>query len=53
MENIENIKEYIYTEDLNECLNCDFVAEFYLQNDDDCVCPQCKSTDYYIKYRSE
>tara|TARA_R110000765_G_C18499002_1_gene555139 strand:- start:11 stop:172 length:162 start_codon:yes stop_codon:yes gene_type:complete len=53
MQNIENIKEYIYTEDFNECSNCDFTAEFYLQYDDDCVCPQCKSTDYYIKEGSE
>ena len=45
--------KYLYTEEINECLNCDFIAYFYLQYDDDCVCPQCKSTDYYIKKEYE
>ena len=43
-----NIENYIYTEEVNECLECDFIADFYLQYKDECVCPKCKSKEYYI-----
>ena len=37
-----------YTDVLNRCTSCDFVADFYWNYQGECVCPQCKSTDYYI-----
>lgn len=37
-----------YTDVLNECKTCDFVADFYWNYQGECVCPQCKSVDYYI-----
>ncbi len=42
------IENYIYTDDTNECIECDFIADFYLKHKGDCVCPRCKSKDYYI-----
>jgi len=38
----------VYTDVLNECRSCDFVADFYSNQEGECVCPQCNSTDYYI-----
>jgi len=38
----------VYTDVLNECKTCDFVADFYSNQEGECVCPQCNSTDYYI-----
>ena len=43
----------IYTDELNQCLSCDFVADFYKNYKGECVCPQCNSTDYYILNEGE
>jgi Zn finger protein HypA/HybF involved in hydrogenase expression len=38
------------SEYLNECLTCDYVSYEWLKHpiSNDCVCPSCESTDYYI-----
>jgi len=40
-----NIKE---TTGLSQCMSCDYTSYAYAEINNDCVCPSCKSTDYYI-----
>lgn len=42
--------ELINTDELNICMSCDYASyEYYTDDKNDCVCPNCKSEDYYIE----